>query len=75
MDDTSMCMPDGLPTDKDGNPRKRYVRITYDGSSCVCKPGEAKDIIGDSFEPEKYKTEDVYLSDQEVAAMPEFDGW
>jgi hypothetical protein len=66
------CIPNGLPFDKDGNPRRRYVRITFDGVSCVSEPKDAADMTqGESG----YQLEDVMLSEQEYEALPEFGGW
>jgi hypothetical protein len=65
------CLP-FLPFDKDGNPRHRYVRVTYQGVSCVLEPIEAADLtLGHA----DYETRDVYLSEQEYEALPEFGGW
>lgn len=72
---TLKCLPNGLPVDKDGNPRIRWTRISYDGQWCICKPGDVEAMIGDADDPHNYKTEDVYLSQQEVDALPEFGGW
>jgi hypothetical protein len=66
------CLPDGVPFDKDGNPRKRYVRITYDGLTCVSEPQDVDDMT--EGDPD-YKLEDVMLSEQEYEALPEFEGW
>ncbi len=73
MSDDS-CRPGGLPFDKDGNPRIRWVRISFEGSWCVCRPADEPDMTA-GMEPSEFSTEDVMLSEQEVAAMPEFEGW
>jgi hypothetical protein len=74
-DVTLKCLPNGAAFDKDGNPRARYVRIAYDGSWCICKPGDVEAMVGDADESHRYITEDVYLSAQEYEALPEFEGW
>lgn len=57
-----------------GNPRKRYVRLTVDGSHCVDKPENLTDNIGD-MAPGEYTTADVFLSEREFNDLPEFDGF
>lgn len=66
------CIVGGLPFDNEGNPRKRYVRITYDGIGCISEP-EDVDAMTDG--EAGYVLEDVYLSEQEYEALPEFSGW
>jgi hypothetical protein len=70
-DVTLKCLPDGVPFDREGNQRRRYVRITFDGLSCICEPGDVGDLAGDG----DYTLEDVHLSEQEFEALPEFGGW
>ena len=74
----SICLPDGLPFDQQGNPRKRYVRVNCDGGYCVMDPVEADQykLEAARWEPEtKYEYTDVMLSEQEYEALPEFAGW
>ena len=69
---SDICLPDGAPFDKQGNHRKRYVRISYDGLSCVSEPQDVADMTeGDTG----YALQDVMLSEQEYEALPEFGGW
>ena len=70
---TLKCLPDGMPFDKDGNQRKRYVRLEHDGAWCICTPGDAADMIGD--DASEYTASDVMLSEPEFNALPEFGGW
>lgn len=59
-----------------GNERKRFVRITYDGSHLVVTPKDVQEHVGDGNLPEgEYKLTDVYLSEQEFEKLPEFDGF
>ena len=57
-----------------GEPRKRYVRLTVDGTHCIDKPENLADNIGD-MSPDQYTTSDVYLSERELNDLPEFDGF
>jgi hypothetical protein len=69
-----MCLPDGALFDALGEPRKRYVRITLDGSHCIDRPDAVADVIGDD-DPQNYTLTDVYLSEREFDDLPEFDGF
>jgi hypothetical protein len=66
------CLPNGVPFDKEGNPRVRYVRVSYEGTSCVMTPAEAEDMTMGHAD---YALSDVLLSEQEFEALPEFGGW
>lgn len=60
--------------DAAGNPRERYALIRFDGSWCICKPGDVAAMVP-SEDADAYQVEDVYMSPQEVEALPEFQGW
>lgn len=76
------CLPHGVMFDAFGNPRVRYVRVTYDGSHLILSTAEeaawkleadaAAATVGQT-DPHTYS--DVYLSEQEADALPEFDGF
>jgi hypothetical protein len=67
------CMPDGLPFDAAGNKRERYVRVIYEGTTCVVPP---KDVpAATAVYPTDYTLQDVYLSPQEFERLPEFGGF
>jgi len=73
-----ICQPNGLMFDRLGNPRKRYVRISFDGASCVFKPSDADAFLRiheEDGEDMNYTTEDVYLSQQEFETLVEFTGF
>jgi hypothetical protein len=53
---------------------KRFVRIEYQGTYCICKPDEAQDMIELGFEDE-YTVTDVFMTQQEFDALPEFMGF
>lgn len=56
----------------------RFVKITYDGSSCTMEPEEAISLMDDvkyDDEAEDYKYEDVYMTMEEFESMPEFEGF
>lgn len=65
--------PNGVPFDEKGNERKRRVRITFEGSHCICEPKDVADMLGD--DPSQYTLTDTWLSDAELEALPEFDGF
>jgi hypothetical protein len=81
-DPTAICLPNGAMFDAFGNPRVRYVRVSFDGSHMILSTAEeaawkmeaeaAAASIGQT-DPHAYS--DVYLSDVEADALPEFDGF
>jgi len=82
LDNNSPCQPDGPMFDAFCNPRVRYVRVSFDGSHLILSPVEAEQwkleaeasaaSIGQT-DPHSYS--DVYLSEVEADALPEFDGF
>ena len=64
---------DRLRVDAFGNPRVRHVRVTVDGTSCICRPDEVSDWAGD--DPSQSTLTDVWLSYEEVELLPEFEGF
>lgn len=66
------CLPNGVMFDAFGNQRTRYVRITVDGMHLICEPCEVETNLEGL---ENYTLTDVYLSEQEHEALPEFEGW
>jgi hypothetical protein len=79
---TIKCLPDGVMFDAFRNPRVRYVRVSYDGSHLILTPAEADEWKRDAeasaasvgqTDPHTYS--DVYLSEVEADALPEFDGF
>jgi hypothetical protein len=76
------CLPNGVMFDAFCNPRVRYVRVSYDGTHLILTPAEADEWKRDAeasaasvgqTDPHTYS--DVYLSDVEADALPEFDGF
>jgi hypothetical protein len=55
----------------------RFVKITYDKSSVYVRPNEVDDMIdrGTEYELEGYTLTDVWMSEAEFEALPEFAGW
>jgi hypothetical protein len=68
------CMPNGIPFDREGNPRERYSKVMLDGTYCIVKLGEVASIIGDD-DQNTYVVTDIFLSRQELEALPEFTGF
>jgi hypothetical protein len=78
----SPLAPDGVMFDAFGNPRKRFVRVSYNGAHAILSTVEiaawkmeaeaAAASIGRT-DPHTYS--DVYLSEEEADALPEFDGF
>lgn len=59
--------------------KRRYVRIKFNGASCVVPPEQVAAIVADDFserEPgETYLTEDVWMTPHDYENLPEFQGW
>jgi hypothetical protein len=56
----------------------RFVRLMYDGKSCVTTPQDADDIINDvdnESESLTYVIEDVYISQDQFDNLKEFTGF
>ena len=74
----SMCCEPMLMFDRQGNPRTRYVRISYNGAHMIMTPSEDQcfkeesEISGDET---PYILTDTYLSSQEFEDLPEFEGF
>ena len=61
-----------------GEPRKRFVRISLDGSHMVVSPQECDAYMQDakaSDDRSEYVVTDVWLSDREFDDLPEFEGF
>ena len=61
-----------------GERRKRYVRVTLHGSHCVMRPCEGDgyvQVARDNGDDSEYIVSDVYLSEREFEALPEFGGF
>jgi hypothetical protein len=71
----SKCQPDGLMFDAFGNPRVKFARVVFEGSTCVCRLSEAADMAPTGDDADAYEIKEVWLSEQEFAALPEFEGW
>lgn len=74
------CQINGLMFDALGEPRTRYVRVTLDGSHCVLDAREGDRYVADARAAgddaaDRYVVRDVYLSEREFDALPEFDGF
>jgi hypothetical protein len=72
------CRPNGLMFDAFGEPRVRYVRVSFDGAHCVMTPAEADAHMADAKandDQSSYVLTDVYLSEREAEDLPEFDGF
>ena len=69
---------DGLKFDALGEPRKRYVRVTLDGSHCVMDPIEGDRFLADARaggDESHYEVRDVWLSEREFDDLPEHEGF
>lgn len=54
--------------------KKRFVRMTVDGASCICRADETRDILtGLPIDGATYA--DVWMTEDEYEALPEFTGW
>lgn len=55
--------------------KKRFVKLTYDGSSCYCRPNEVNDMLCYEDRPQDFTREDVWMTEAEYEELPEFMGW
>jgi len=51
--------------------KRRYVRIVIDGTRCTMPPSEALESLVEDVST----VEDVWLTQAEYEALPEFAGW
>ena len=52
--------------------KRRYVKITFDGASCICEPREVGDMTDGC---DGAVLTDVWMSPAEWENLPEFAGW
>jgi hypothetical protein len=52
--------------------KKRFVKVTFDGSSCICEPQEVGDMADGC---DGAVLTDVWMTEAEWEALPEFTGW
>lgn len=68
-----MSNPVYLPELDPRNQPKRYVRVTYDGSSCVMESHEAEALMRDA--PGVYTSAEVQMTPAQYEKLPDFSGW
>lgn len=61
-----------LPELDPRNQPKRYVRVAYDGASCVCEPRDVGDMIDGC---DSATVSEVWMTEAQWEALPEFGGW
>ena len=55
--------------------KKRFVKLTMYGSSCTCRPADVPDMMT-GREPDDPMTQtDVWMTQAEFEALPDFGGW
>lgn len=69
------CLPNGVMFDAFGRTRERYVRVSLDGSHLILHPSELDAFKAGEENPDQFTYSDVYLSEEEADALPEFDGF
>jgi hypothetical protein len=69
------CLPNGVLFDAFGRERVRYVRVTLDGSHLILHADELAAWKAGEENPDQFTYTDVYLSEEEADALPEFDGF
>lgn len=52
--------------------KHRYVRLSFDGSSCICEPREATAM---QEEDARLEASEVWLTRAEFEALPDFAGF
>lgn len=55
--------------------KQRFVKLTLWGSACTCRPSEVADMLEGGEPDEPMKQEDVWMTEAEFEALPEFQGW
>lgn len=54
--------------------KRRFIRMTVDGSNCICEPGEVKDMF-DGGAMDGCKLTEVWMTQEQYDALPEFEGF
>lgn len=54
--------------------KRRFVRMTVDGVSCICERDEVKDLL-DGAGIAAYELTEVWMTQERYDALPEFEGW
>jgi hypothetical protein len=52
--------------------KRRYIRLTSNGTTVICEPHEVQGIVDDGSE---YTTSEVWMSPAEYEALPELQGF
>lgn len=55
--------------------KKKFARIEHFGSWCVCSPENVADWTADADDPSEYKVTEVWMTQAEFEALPEFKGF
>lgn len=56
--------------------KQRYVKITFDGQLCTCEPRDVETMLEGLLECALFATvTDVWMTQAEYEALPEFMGW
>lgn len=66
-------IPVYLPELDPANQERSYMRVTYDGSSCIMELGEAEALIREN--PGIYTFAKVRMTPSQFEKLPEFLGW
>lgn len=76
------CLPTGVMFDAFCNPRVRYVRVSFDGAHLILSTieadawkMEAEAAAASIGQADPHTYSDVYLSEVEADALPEFNGF
>lgn len=54
--------------------KKRFVKLTMDGASCIVHPNELDSMLAGE-ELETIEQSDVWMTEAQWEALPEFEGW
>ena len=55
--------------------KKRFVKFCLDGQCCIVTPEEAVHMREDEEDPGAMTEEDVWMTEEEFEALPEFQGF
>jgi hypothetical protein len=52
--------------------KRRYLKLTHDGTSCICEPHEGEQMVKDD---PSLAVSEVWMTAAQFEALPEFQGY
>jgi hypothetical protein len=53
----------------------KFVQLTIAGESCLCRAEDLFDLLEGGEDADPVELQDVWMTEREYAALPEFQGW